>query len=177
MTSLQYLRTPFMSLTSVHPLFWTAGNSSRQVSMATIQAVMVSGRYRCGALTRHWSSSNDGFCSLSDECQGMLEDISHILTVCPSLKPTREKLREFTADFSLKQPEYIQELIVMKCSEKNPFLCQFLLDCSVDADVIRVAQEYNVDVLRPIFLVTRTWVYMLHKQRLKLLGLWRQAGN
>ena len=107
----------------------------------------------------------------------MSEDISHILTVCPSLKPTRDKLREFTADFSLKQPEYLQELIMMKCSEKNQFLCQFLLDCSVDADVIRLTQEYNADVLRPIFQVTRTWVYMLHKQRLKLLGLWRPAGN
>ena len=173
LTSLKYLHAPFMSLRRIHPLFWTAGNSPRQVSMAMVQAVMISGRYRCGALTRHWSSSNDGSCTLSSECHGILEDVHHILIECPSLHPIRENLRNFTRNFLQKQPDNIQQLVLTKCSEENPFFSQFLLDCSVDVDVIKLVQEFGADALRPMFLVTRTWVYLIHRHRLKLLGLWR----
>ena len=148
-----------MSMKHVHPMFWTAGNSPRQVTMATVQAVMISGRYRCGALTRHWSSSDNGYCSLSTLCHGILDDIYHILVECVALRSVRKKLFEFVSDYSSKLPTYLQDLIMIKCSYSNPDLCQFLLDCSLDHDVIFLAQNYGDDIYRHIFLVTRTWIY------------------
>ena len=103
--------------------------------------------------------------------------VHHILIECPSLHPIRENLRNFTRNFLQKQPDYIQQLMLIQCSEENPFFSQFLLDCSVDVDVIKIVQEFGADALRPMFLVTRTWVYLLHRHRLKLLGLWRLAPH
>ena len=164
--SLRFFHAPFMSLNHIHPLFWTAGNSPRQVAMATIQASMISGRYRCGTLTRHWNSDKDeGFCSLSPQCTGYLEDIDHILVSCIILDPIREKLFAFTEDYSSNLPMYLQELIMQKFSRLNPNFSQFLLDCSIDCDVIVLAQKYGDDILRHIFLITRTWIYSLHRHR------------
>ena len=45
--SLKSFNPSFMSLTAPHPLWWTAGSSPSKVAMATtIQAQMISGRYR-----------------------------------------------------------------------------------------------------------------------------------
>ena len=70
LSSLKYFNPFFMSLSKVHPLWLTAGHSPFKVSMALIQAKMLSGRYRCGYLTRHWSNS-DGTCKITPECHGM----------------------------------------------------------------------------------------------------------
>ena len=60
LSSLSFFNPSFMSLQRSHPIWLTAGHSPFKVAMATIQAKMLSGRYCCGYLTRHWSSS-DGF--------------------------------------------------------------------------------------------------------------------
>ena len=91
-------------------------------------------------------------------------------------KAIREKLFAFTEDFSSNLPMYLQELIMQKFSRLNPNFSQFLLDCSIDCDVIVLAQKYGDDILRHIFLITRTWIYSLHRHRLRLLGLWHQAS-
>ena len=49
-SSLEYFKPRYISLTSPHPLWTTAGSSPANVSMASIQAQMVSGWYRCEAL-------------------------------------------------------------------------------------------------------------------------------
>ena len=52
LTSLKHFKPQFMSLVSPHPLWQTAEHFPHKVAMATIQSHMISGRYRCGALTR-----------------------------------------------------------------------------------------------------------------------------
>ena len=66
--SLEFFNPSFMSLSSPHPLWSTAGSSPSKVAMATIQAQMLSGRYRSQKLCRHWSIHSSGFCLLSEEC-------------------------------------------------------------------------------------------------------------
>ena len=85
-----------MSLTVTHPIFSTVGAFPRKVSMATVQAVMISGRYRCDALLQHWSQKVSGACN-QPSCTGsfILDDIEHILSVCPSLQLIRHKLEKF----------------------------------------------------------------------------------
>ena len=82
LSSLRYFKPNFMNLTSPHPLWTTAGSSPYQVTMATIQAVMLSRRYRTQQLLRHWSSSSDGSCQ-APGCTGTQqpEDLHHILAL------------------------------------------------------------------------------------------------
>ena len=78
--SLLYFKPCFMSLTRPHPLWYTAGSSPSKVAMASIQALMISGRYRSEALFRHWAPKNkNGFCLLSPTCSETVETIQHIL--------------------------------------------------------------------------------------------------
>ena len=51
--SLEFFKPSFMSLTSSHPMFTTAGSSPAKVAMALVQSVMLSGRYRTEGLCSH----------------------------------------------------------------------------------------------------------------------------
>ena len=173
--SLTYFNPNFMSLQTAHPIWLTASNSPRQVSMATIQAVMLSGRYRCGSLMQHWSPNNDGVCQLSATCKdrSVIEDLDHILRICPALHQLRLNLSDFTHNYSGKLHVDISSILLRKCNPQNPNFVHFLLDCSSDNDVIKLSQKLSPDILRHLYLVTRTWIFNLHRQRLRMLGRWR----
>ena len=160
-----------MSLSSPHPLWATAGSSPARVSMATVQAKMISGRYRSESLCRHWSKNRNGLCLLSKDCSNLVEDIPHILSICSALAPTRRKLAQFTLKYCKTVP-LLSDLILAHTNPYFPSFCQFLLDCTCLPAVIEAVQLHGRDVLDHLFHVTRTWVYTLHKTRLKLLGRW-----
>ena len=139
--------------------------------MVTIQARMISGRYRSEGLYRHWSKNKDGFCLLSPSCANTVEDIPHILTSCVGLSPTRDKLIRYTLNYASNVPA-LQNLILSLSSPSNPRLIQFLLDCSCLPEVIRATQIHGQEVPGHLFTISRTWVYTLHKSRMKILGRW-----
>ena len=174
--SLKYFYPEFMSLTVTHPMFSTAGAFPRKVSMATVQAVMISGRYRCDALLQHWSQKVSGVCT-QPSCTGsfIVDDIEHILRVCPSLQPMRQKLEKFTHGYLVNNqlPDDIISLVKSHCTPIYPDFCRFLIDCSSLPSVIRAEQIFGIDVLHHIFTITRTWIYTLHRERLKLRGEWK----
>ena len=170
-SSLTYFKPNFMSLSSPHPAWTTAGSSPSRVAMATIQVQMLSGRYRSESLCRYWSTNKGGFCLISPACTVVKEDIPHILVHCPGLAPVREKLVRFTFDYCKSFPP-LTDIITTLCIPKNPNFIQFLLDCSVLPEVILATQVFGSDVLYHLFHVTRTWVYTLHRTRLNLLGRW-----
>ena len=161
-----------MSLLKPHPLWTTAESNPLKVAMATVQAVMLSGRYRCGSLTRHWSSSSSGFCELSSACNEIVEDLSHILQLCPALNIFRSKLLDFTINYASHLPFHIQDLLVRKCSPYYQGFCGFVLDCTNDSEVISAIQTYGHAISYHLFAVTRVWAYVLHRERLKILGRW-----
>ena len=173
--SLVSFRPAFMSLTTPHPMWTTAGSSPANVAMATVQAVMASGRYRTEALCRHWSSQSKGVCLISQACNNTLEDITHILQICPALSCFREKLARFTQEYleKIENPD-IQAILTTHCNVSHPLFRDFLLDCSSLPQVIRCVQLHGHDVLHHLFRVTRTWIYVLHRERLKILGRWNK---
>ena len=175
--SLIFFKPAFMSLSSPHPIWTTAGFSPFKVSMATTQALMLSGHYRCGSLVRHWSQKEDGHCSLSVECFDSLEDIPHILQYCPALSSIRKQLYEYTLNFSFNLPTDARDVILSCCDSSSPNYCLFLLDCSCLPDVIRLRQKYGSDILHKIFELTRTWVFLIHRERLKRLGRWVRTST
>ena len=174
--SLTFFHPNFMSLVAPHPIWSTAGNSPYKIAMATVQAKMLSGRYRSGALTRHWDSS-PGFCTLSTDCQGSLDDLLHILVQCPALQHVRSCLINFTNNFISTLPMCIRSLLRQKCDVSNPSFLPFILDCSTDPEVILLCQRTDYKVLEDLFSVTRTWTYVIHRERLRMLGRWCQGGN
>ena len=143
--------------------------------MATIQASIISGRYRTEALTRYWSSNKNGCCLLSPQCnaQGLREDVQHMLQFCPALQDVREKLLDYTKNFTSKLDNHLQEKIYTLCLPVNPDFCQFIIDCSSLPLVISLVQLYGSSLLSVIFEISRTWVFVIHRERLRRLGRWK----
>ena len=173
--SLTYFKPQFMSLVRPHPLFTTAGNSSYNIMRACCQARMLSGRYRSQALLRHWRPQNTGLCLLSDSCNEM-EDLPHILQRCVALKDVRKKLQDHTNEIVDSLPDYVREIVLLYCNSESQIFCDFMLDCSALPLVISAVQSYGDEVLSPLFDLTQTWLFVLHRERLKLLGRWKASG-
>ena len=171
--SLNFFHPEFMSLRRPHPIWWTAGSSPAKVRKATIQAHMLSGRYRTEALTRHWTLSNShGACLLSPECSNTLGDITHLLQYCPALEDTRKYLLAYTRFYVMNLPLPIAEIMSVNCSPLNKDFFQFLLDCSSLPSVIALVQEYGSTYLTHLYEVSRTWVFAIHRNRLRRLDRW-----
>ena len=169
--SLNHFKPQFMSLKNAHPLWTTAGCSPVKVAMATVQAQMLSGRYRTDYLCRHWSKNKSGCCLLSRICSSVFGDLHHILVSCPALHETREKLMSFTHNLIPTIP-HLSGLVLSFCSTEHPQFMQFLLDPSTIPEIIESTQKYGPDTLYHLFHITRTWVYTLHRERMKRLGRW-----
>ena len=172
LTSLAYFKPVYMSISSPHRLWASAGSSPSKIAMATVQAVMLSGRYRTEALCSHWSKNRKGICLLSPLCANTVEDLPHILSICPALSHSRHKLLQYTREYSSKLPDNLKSLLLQNCSPSNPTFSNFLLDCSTFPAVISIVQLLGAQALDHLFSVTRTWVHVIHRERMKLLGRW-----
>ena len=173
LSSLLYFKPSFMSLNSPHPLWLTAGTNPYEVNKATIQARMLSGRYRCEVLCRHWSSNKAGLCLIPGcEYPRTCEDLPHILLTCKSLITIRTKMRLFFTNF-ISTRHAISNIVSGFLNSEDPhFQTHFLLDCSTLPEVISCHQIYGDKVFQELFYITRTWCYALHRERLRLLGRW-----
>ena len=173
-SSLIFFHPEYLSLVRPHPIWLTAGSSPYQVNMATIQAKMLSGRYRTETTTSYWSKNPNGYCLLPS-CIGRntQEDLIHMLTCCGSLDQARSSLMAFTTTRTQATSSPILKTIVDQyCLPSHPQFSQFLIDCSCLSPVIAATQLYGQDVLQHLFKITRTWCYVLHRERLKILGRW-----
>ena len=165
--SLKYFHPDFMSITNPHPILTTAGTAYEVNKMIT-QLRMLSGRYRVGALLRHFSPANSGICEL---CQSEIEDLPHLLVPrCQKLKNRKEALLEYS--FSVLSKSAVAMNIFNDLMLSNEHMqVQFLLDCSVFPQVIHASQK-DSKLLSILFKVTRTWCYSMHRTRLKMLNRW-----
>ena len=136
-----------------------------EVSKAVIQLRMLSGRYKVAMLTKHWSPNNNECCPVPECPQS--ETLEHLLLHCPHYTPSRLKLRRL---WSSSPNPLISELICEILESTPSTLVQFILDASVHPKVILLVQLYGQDILYPIFHLTRTWCYTMHRQRSRLLG-------
>ena len=164
--SLVYFKPHFHSLQKPHPILWTPRANSHEVAKAVIQLRMLSGRYRVAMLTRHWSPTRSGTCPAPD-CHD-LETLEHLLVSCTYYYQTREKLKRLWTSYKIP---HLGDLIPVFLSGTPTHLVQFILDASVLPSVITLVQTYGQDILMPIFYLTRTWCYTLHRERLRLMGL------
>ena len=85
-------------------------SAAAPVAMATVQAQMLSGRYRTQLLCSHWSPFSSQCCQLSQACSNNVEDITHILRDCEALSETREKLYDYVKQYS-NEKQIIKDMV------------------------------------------------------------------
>ena len=156
-----------MSLSRPHPLWSSSGSNSFEVSKSIIVARLLSGRYRCDKLLKHFDKNNTGQCSLCQcECEGSIE---HLLVSCPTLAQCRHQqfMMLEQKSFSLRAKS-----IILSASTSVPHFTQLLLDCSTLPEVIQAGQSEGNQVLQDIFKFSRTFCFNVHMKRMKILGRW-----
>ena len=171
--SLKYFQPSFMSLSSPHPLWSSAGSSQYEVRKATVQARMLSGRYRSDMLSRHWTRENpDGNCLLPscllDPTPGTLE---HTLVECPGTEPARVRAVALWASY-MKDKPYLLPIVSQYTVICPDMFVPFLLDCSTLPLVISEVQKLGKHVMDQLLYMCRTWCFSVHKVRMKSLGRW-----
>ena len=168
LSSLKYFHLSFMSLKTPHPIWKTAKENPHEVNKARIQAILLSGRYRLRSLTKHWT--NDGSSCPFPSCSRSSpeESIEHFLIFCPGLAETRDNLFLQWTMIAEKYP-ILSDVINNAIHGPPDFRCQFILDCSVLPDTISLVQLYGEDVLHKLFHLTRTFCYVLHRARDRIL--------
>ena len=163
--SLRYFKPQFMSLSRPHPLVAWA-TTSYQVNKSILTMRMLSGRFRCGSLLRHFYQHVSGICEL---CHVELEDLPHILLPrCPLLF---ERAHSLTIYFTEKISQSLAASTIARKimdSEDDQLKVQFFLDPTVIPAVIAAAQT-EPDIIPLILSETTTWCYSLNRERIKLL--------
>ena len=170
--SLIYFKASHMSLCSPSPIWTSCHNSTYETKKATVQARMGSGRYRTCWLRRHWGHEETGMCRVPG-CSGDLPGtLLHLATgQCPGLASATAAAAAHWSSFLQVHPHLLPIIQVSTSSSPEVFL-SLLLDPSTQAPVITLAQEHGQDVVNQLCFLTRTWLYTLHRERLKKLGFW-----
>ena len=171
LSSLKYFKSQFYNLSKPHLIWSTASTNPYEVDKAIIQARMVSGRYRCEQLRRHWTS-NPGYCEL-EPCftQSVRGSLEHMLLDCPALAHCRQSFISLCQQRLAPFP-YLKDIFV-KYLDNNSIenQVQLLVDPSALPEVISLIQDRNNDAVNLIFYTTRTYCHAVHKAKMKLLGL------
>ena len=148
---------------------WAGAVTSYTVNKRVTTARMLSGRFRCGSLLRHFNPDISGICEL---CGKELEDIPHIiLPRCPNLLSQADILRRYAENTLATCPTAFQLFSDIVVKGKDDYLkVQFFVDPSVIPAVIAAAQV-NKHIMEAILTVTTTWCYSMNRTRCKLLGI------
>ena len=67
---------------------------------------------------------------------------------------------------------FLQPLLQDYAAADPEVFLGFLLDPSTQPPVISLTQDQGRVVIDQLCYLTRTWLYLIHKERLKKLGLW-----
>lgn len=171
LSSLQHFNPHYHSLLTPHPVWTTAGSSSYECNKSVILGRMISGRYRTESLCRHWSQTNkNGFC-LATTCHEVVEDLEHLLILCPALQETRDGIFRMWLNKTSHLPELqtlLRNLIRSNPEEK----ISFILDPMSRPELICLHQNIGQKLLDLVFYLTRTLVYYIHRQKMMSLGRW-----
>ena len=129
---------------------------------------MLSGKFRCWSLLRHFYQHVTGLCEL---CGREVEDLPHILLPqYPLLKDRADLLKRFARDTLSENKTASEIFFAIFDDEDDNAKMQILLDPST-IPIIIAATQIDEDVLQQILKVTTTWCYSMNRTRVKLLGI------
>ena len=132
---------------------------------------MLSGRYRCEQLRKHWTKNKLGLCELPP-CYtlGLAGSLEHQLLWCEGLAETRSGLLDLWKTKLAPLP-HILDIVQFYTITQPEQRMQFLLDASILPKIINLIQLREEEGLQVIFQLTRTFCSALHKMKMKLLGI------
>ena len=130
--SLSFFQAHFMSLSSPHPIWTSAGSSSYEV-------IMLSGRYRTCWLRRFWSDDISGSCQIPG-CSAEPGNLLHIAWgQCPGLQPAKIRAVALWKIFLEDKEILFPTIKTYSLGEPELFL-KLLVDPTSRPDVISLAQ-------------------------------------
>ena len=153
-------------------MFTTCSTNPFETNKSTCQAALVSGRFKTDLLSRHWVKDNpDGLCVL---CPGLNipGSLEHFMVTCSTLMPVRITILNYWYSYS-EEDDILRKLLITKLRSPMQTLLQFLIDPSVDSDVIWGVQKKLIN-LEEIFKLTRSWCYSLNRKKLQITGKFRK---
>ena len=170
--SLSHLRYSHMSLTTPSNLLTSCLRDGEEVRKLTVQARMLSGRYRTCWLRRHWSGDTSGFCRVPGCTGDTPGTLLHLATgQCPGLADSTANAVAYWTKFLQSSPHLAPILTMYADGDADTFLA-FLLDPSIQAPVLKLAGLLGNSVVNELCHLTRTWLYQHHRARYRALGLW-----
>ena len=160
-----------LSLQKPSLLWLSAGSNSFECAKSLVIGRMVSGRYRSDYLCRHWTPSNrEGFC-LADTCQGVEGDLVHMLTICPALQSTRDRLVRFWKQKTQHYP-VLSKLLSEVLSSPPHAQTQFILDPCLVPAILALCNKHGKELFDHVYYITRTFAYYMHRAKMISLGRW-----
>ena len=102
----------------------------------------------------------------------MVQPVEQCLVHCFSLAQRREVLFEYWDTISAKDDVCGYIITNIKLAPTEVFV-QFLLDCSALPEVASLAAIHGNHLLATLFKLTRTYCYSIHRERMKILNLWK----
>ena len=99
----------------------------------------------------------------------------HLATAqCQGLASAKVRAVALWRNFLREEPNLFPLIHDLSLGDPQSFL-GFLVDPTTRTRVISLAQYFgaNYDVIGKLCYMTRTWLFIMHKERLKLLGLWK----
>ena len=173
LTSIQYFKADFMSLTQPHPIWTSCGSNRFECHKAVTAARMLSGKYLTDWLQRHWTDNQEGTCLLPACAQAKAQGtLQHLLLYCPSLDHIRKKLFNLFTRVCMEDPIIFDIVSSAFLTDDTDTKMQLLLDCSTMPAVIQASQQYGTLFRDRILYLGRTWCYNIHRERMTQLGLY-----
>ena len=158
------------SLLVPHPIWRLTGNCSYEVNKSIIAAKILSGRYQTEALSRHWSGNIGGYCAMST-CDKVVGDLEHLLLACPALEETRARLFSIWNQRLRHIPPLLSLFLSFINGPANEFI-PFLLNPSSNSQILALTQVFGSSIMENAMYFSRTFLYNIHKEKLKLMGKW-----
>ena len=126
---------------------------------------MLSGRYVTDKLSRHWTQNKAGICTIPT-CTGQdLGSLEHLLLFCPALSDARERMVALWQAVSKEHQELQSILGSVLSGQTVETFVQFLLDCSCFPPVIRLQQNYGLQLVSRLFYLTRSWCHSMQDEQ------------
>ena len=102
-----------------------------------------------------------------------------MLVLCPGLEHVRNRLHSLWCLKTVNCPS-LHNVIIRILGSSPGTLLKFLLCSNSFPEIIHLTQTLGQEIMDRVMYLTRTWVFALHRQKMKLLGRWpggEQAGT
>ena len=93
---------------------------------------------------------------------------------CLDLQPAKQRVLSLWADHMQEKSNLMPIIMKYSNNHDSSLFIQFLLDCTVLADVRELKKQLGDWVYDSLLYLTRTFCFSIHKSRLKLLGKWNK---